>query len=448
MVQIIRGLKGHHEPQEELLFHHLVNQCRPGSTIVEIGAFWAYYTNWYLGAVAGSSAVCVEPDANNVACGKRNLALNGRSATWINACVGHEHAAEVTIRRESDEATVSVPCHSLDSLLESIGRRSIEMLHVDCQGAELPLLESCCRAAREGLLRFVVISTHHASISGSPTTHQDCLRQLENLGASILCEHTVEDWIRRSTPVTTLDALEAGAERIHGPRTAGLVALQRQPRAGRRSEAGRMRSALHRARPSAAAAIAANHKAGGVVVIPAKVAAHFLHERPRVLPVLIERAVAARAGVESLERRRGHDTEFSTDCSQPGIEMLEIDEPGRLPRRSVGIKKGLVFRKIPVDDCGVNEFWESSRASERLERIAWLRLERMVAPILEERQDGVERLAHHTDNSGRTVGEEPAGTQPSHGSLEELAATIAKPLSRGGGATESHQRCPYREVAD
>ena len=193
MVQIIRGLKGHHEPQEELVFHYLVNQCRPGSTIVEIGAFWAYYTNWYLGAVAGSSAVCVEPDANNVACGKRNLALNGRSATWINACVGHEHAAEVTIRRESDEATVSVPCHSLDSLLESIGRRPIEMLHVDCQGAELPLLESCCRAAREGLLRFVVISTHHASISGSPTTHQDCLRQLENLGASILCEHTVEE---------------------------------------------------------------------------------------------------------------------------------------------------------------------------------------------------------------------------------------------------------------
>jgi FkbM family methyltransferase len=38
-----------------------------------------------------------------------------------------------------------------------------------------------------------VVSTHHASISGSPTTHQDCLRQLERLGATILCEHTVEE---------------------------------------------------------------------------------------------------------------------------------------------------------------------------------------------------------------------------------------------------------------
>jgi FkbM family methyltransferase len=193
MRRIIRELRGHHEPQEELVFHHLVARCRPGTTIVEVGAFWAFYTNWYLGAVAGSSAVCLEPDAANMACGQRNLALNGRSATWINACVGSEHAEALAIRRESDGATVSVPCHSLDSLLDLTGRRPVEMLHVDCQGAELPLLISLGRAVQEGLLRFVVMSTHHASISGSPTTHQDCLRQLEHLGATILCEHTVEE---------------------------------------------------------------------------------------------------------------------------------------------------------------------------------------------------------------------------------------------------------------
>jgi FkbM family methyltransferase len=193
MQRIIRELRGHHEPQEEVVFHHLVARCRPNTTIVEIGAFWAYYTNWYLGAVVGSAAVCVEPDASNMACGQRNLALNGRSAMWINACVGREPADAVALRRESDGSVVSVPCHSLDSLLDEIGRRPVEMLHLDCQGGELPLLESLGRAVREGLLRFVVVSTHHASISGSPTTHQDCLRQLERLGATILCEHTVEE---------------------------------------------------------------------------------------------------------------------------------------------------------------------------------------------------------------------------------------------------------------
>jgi FkbM family methyltransferase len=160
---------------------------------VEIGAFWAYYTNWFLGAVAGSSAVCVEPDAANMACGTQNLALNGRSATWVNACVGRDHAEAVTVVRESDGATVTLPCHSLDSLLDVVGRRPIEMLHIDCQGAEAAFLASLGSAAREGLLRFIVVSTHHASISGSCTTHQDCLRQLEDAGAVILCEHSVEE---------------------------------------------------------------------------------------------------------------------------------------------------------------------------------------------------------------------------------------------------------------
>jgi FkbM family methyltransferase len=193
MTEIIRGLKGHHEPQEELVFHHLLRHCRPGTRIVEVGAFWAYYTNWYLGAIAGSTAVCVEPDASNMACGQRNLALNGRSATWVNACVGRHHAEATTMQRESDGATVCVACHSMESLLDAVGRGPIEMLHVDCQGAELPFLESLGQAVGAGLLRFVVVSTHHASISGSSTTHQDCLRQLGSLGATILCEHAVEE---------------------------------------------------------------------------------------------------------------------------------------------------------------------------------------------------------------------------------------------------------------
>jgi FkbM family methyltransferase len=193
MTKIIRELKGHHEPQEELAFHHLLCHCSPGTRIVEVGAFWAYYTNWYLGAVAGSTAVCVEPDPDNMACGQRNLAINGRTATWVNACVGRDHAEATPLRRESDGVTVCVPCHSMDSLLDAVGRRPIEMLHIDCQGAELPFLESLGQAVGEGLLRFVVVSTHHASISGSPTTHQDCLRQLSLLGATILCEHAVEE---------------------------------------------------------------------------------------------------------------------------------------------------------------------------------------------------------------------------------------------------------------
>ncbi len=70
MADIIRSLNGHHEPQEELLFHHLLRYVRQRSTFVELGAFWAYYTNWYLGAVPFSRAVCIEPDAINMRVGQ------------------------------------------------------------------------------------------------------------------------------------------------------------------------------------------------------------------------------------------------------------------------------------------------------------------------------------------------------------------------------------------
>jgi len=192
MSEIIRRLRGHHEPQEELLFHHLLAAARPGTLMVEVGAFWAYYTNWWLGAVPGSRAVCVEPDANNMAVGRANLALNDRSATWVAASVG-DSREEVPFVRESDGATVSLPRHSVESLLATLGNPSVEMLHLDCQGAELAFLASVQGPAREGRLRFAMVSTHHGSISGSPTTHGDCLRLLQDAGATILAEHTVDE---------------------------------------------------------------------------------------------------------------------------------------------------------------------------------------------------------------------------------------------------------------
>jgi hypothetical protein len=193
MTRVIAGLRGHHEPQEEVVFHRLVQACRPGTRIVELAAYWAYYTNWYLGAVPNAEAVCVEPDADHVAVGQGNLALNGRRATWIRASLGGAHAASMPFRQSSDGTTVDIPCHAMDSLFDEIGWQPIEMLHLDGQGVELPFLKSLDRAVERTLLRFVVVSTHHGSISGSPTTHADCLRQLESLGAVILCEHGVEE---------------------------------------------------------------------------------------------------------------------------------------------------------------------------------------------------------------------------------------------------------------
>jgi FkbM family methyltransferase len=187
--EIIRRLRGHHEPQEELIFHSLLPHARRGSLIVELGAWWAYYTNWYLGAVPGAEAVCVEPDPANLELGRANLALNGREADFINASLGGDYRPRLEFSRAVHGGTVTIESLDMPALAGRLRGRSVEMLHMDMQGAELAFLRSLPRAGVP--VRFVMVSTHHESISGSATTHADCLAELRGQGAVILAEHDV-----------------------------------------------------------------------------------------------------------------------------------------------------------------------------------------------------------------------------------------------------------------
>ena len=191
MEEIIEKLGGHHEPQEELAFHHLLQRLQRGAVMVELGSFWAYYSNWFLGAVPGSKAICIEPDENNLAVGRANAILNERHPVFHVGCIGRQDFEEVVFQRESDQREVRIPCFNWHSVAGLAGQAFVDLLHIDAQGAELPFLSSLPESGCASLLRFVVVSTHHASISGSSTTHRDCLLELIRRGAVILCEHTI-----------------------------------------------------------------------------------------------------------------------------------------------------------------------------------------------------------------------------------------------------------------
>jgi FkbM family methyltransferase len=192
MTELIRRLKGHHEPQEELLFHHILKHCRDGTRIVEVGAFWAYYTAWFLKTVPNSRAVCLEPDALHAACGRDTLALNGLAANWVAGSVGEKHVPSVEVE-QSDGTRVFQSVHSLASLLKVTAVGPVEVLHVDVQGAELPFLRSLADQGVQGLVRFIVVSTHHARYTGSSRTHEDCLATIRQLGGNVLAEHSVDE---------------------------------------------------------------------------------------------------------------------------------------------------------------------------------------------------------------------------------------------------------------
>jgi len=194
MTEIIRALGGHHEPQEELVFHRVLERLaatEDAPTMVELGSFWAYYTMWFLSSAGAGRAVCMEPDPAYLDVGRRNLALNGLSATFVHGAVGREPGFRTTFTAESTGEDVDVVQHDLASLLAATDLDRVSLLMVDIQGFEIPLLERAADLLRGGRVRFAIVSTHHHQISGDPLTHQRTLALLRECGAHVIAEHSV-----------------------------------------------------------------------------------------------------------------------------------------------------------------------------------------------------------------------------------------------------------------
>lgn len=195
MSQIIRGLRGHHEPQEELVYFDCLRYARHNTVIVELGAFWSYYSLWYLNEIPGSRAIGVEPDPNNLNIGQRNAALNDLEdrCVYLQAWVGGSETTNATLVCESDNVARTLRSVDFDAVVRMAEGQQIEMLHIDAQGAETPFLRSIEAGIAQRSVRFLCVSTHHSSISGSHTTHVDCLQAIRNAGGCVLVEHNVEE---------------------------------------------------------------------------------------------------------------------------------------------------------------------------------------------------------------------------------------------------------------
>lgn len=197
MTEIIHTLRGHHEPQEEWAFHQIVQRLRgdtPTPVMVEFGSFWAYYSLWLAHEIPGAACVLVEPDEQHLDVGLRNFALNDVTPHAVRrAAVGAEHGGSVALEAESTGETSAVPVVSLDGLREELQLERVDVVLCDTQGAELDAIAGCAGAIRDRALRFVVVSTHHHSITGDPLTHQRCVQRVQSLGGHIIVEHTVHE---------------------------------------------------------------------------------------------------------------------------------------------------------------------------------------------------------------------------------------------------------------
>lgn len=183
MTEIIRGLKGHHEPQEEKVFHAVVKELSPGATMLELGSFWAYYSMWFQHEIPNAVSIMVEPDPKKLQVGKDHFELNKFSGTFIHAFAGAE-TSEKEKFVDWDGSEILLPQVSVDGLMQRFQLEKLDILHADIQGAEYLMLNGAAKSLAERRIKYLFISTHGFE-------HRKCLRLIRKHGYHILAEHTV-----------------------------------------------------------------------------------------------------------------------------------------------------------------------------------------------------------------------------------------------------------------
>ena len=182
-VDVIRQLTGHHEPQEEAVFHRVLERLPGDAVMLELGSFWAYYSLWFLKRVPRGRAFLVEPVPAALDAGRRNFALNGMTGRFVHAAVG-DRVAPVSRVTLWEGMEVDVGCTTVDDLVRRFELPRIDLLHVDIQGHEVSMLRGAAGALGRRAIGWIFISTHGENI------HQRCLQLLRRAGYGIAVEHT------------------------------------------------------------------------------------------------------------------------------------------------------------------------------------------------------------------------------------------------------------------
>ncbi|MFO0941594.1 MAG: FkbM family methyltransferase [Pirellulales bacterium] len=158
--QLLCTCQGVHEPQEEFVFQEVLKSLKPGALMIEMGAFWSFYSMWFQQKIPNAKNFMIEPEAFNLGHGKRNFKLNGMTGSFTHAFIG----------MQSSEGCPATVC--IDDFVKTNKIDFVDLLHSDIQGFEHDMLlgaETLFASKRVG---YVFISTHNDQV------HQSCLDYL------------------------------------------------------------------------------------------------------------------------------------------------------------------------------------------------------------------------------------------------------------------------------
>jgi len=158
ITQILIKNKGVHEPQEERVFAEVLKTMPRESVMIEMGAFWSFYSMWFSKEVPGAKNYMIDPDGFNLGHGKRNFRLNGLKGDFVQGFIGAK-----------SEKSSKIPMIAIDDFVKEKQIPFIHMLHSDIQGYEYDMLQGTKQCFENKKIGYIFISTH------SNDLHSQCL---------------------------------------------------------------------------------------------------------------------------------------------------------------------------------------------------------------------------------------------------------------------------------
>ncbi len=182
-VEIIKKLKGHHEPQEEKVFYEVLKTMPKKAVMIELGSFWAYYSMWFQKSVEKPSNYMIEPMDYTMQKGISNFKLNNMKGDFTKGCIGRE-SRDTTQFKHWDGTIHEISQIAIDDFIVRKGIKHINILHADIQSAEYEMLIGAQKCISEGKIDFIFISTHSEGL------HRQCLKYFNKKNYNIIAEHS------------------------------------------------------------------------------------------------------------------------------------------------------------------------------------------------------------------------------------------------------------------
>ena len=175
MLQLLHENKGIHEPQEEYVFQEVLKSMRPGATMIELGAYWSFYSMWFHKEVEGAKNYMIEPW--EIEHGIKNFEINDLKGEFFQFYISKEPGVH-----HDGSNIISVDSFVADQKIEFV-----DILHSDIQGNELLMLEGAKELLSSRKVGYVFVSTH------SNDLHKDCAAVLDGHGFVQLCSADLDE---------------------------------------------------------------------------------------------------------------------------------------------------------------------------------------------------------------------------------------------------------------